>query len=78
MQTVTPASAKTVSKAAVTCPGPVTDEDLELVGPFTGVREQVAGLLGGPRPVRVGGDAEDAHVAAFDLEDEEHVQALQG
>jgi hypothetical protein len=58
-------------------PGPVTDEDLELLGPVAKIHEQVAGLLGGPRPVRVGGDAEDVHVAAADLEHEEHVQALQ-
>jgi hypothetical protein len=31
-----------------------------------------------PRPVRVGGDAEDVHVAATDLQDEEHMKALAG
>src|SRR6266498_2075834 len=59
-------------------PGPVTDEDLELVGAVAQGHEQIPGLLDGPRPVRVGGYAEDVHVAAADLEHEEHVQALQG
>jgi hypothetical protein len=38
--------------------GPVADEDLEPVGSVAEVHEQVSGLLGGPRPIRVGGDAE--------------------
>ena len=33
--------------------------------------------MGGPRPVRVGGDAEDVDVAAADFDDEQAVQALQ-
>jgi hypothetical protein len=49
-----------------------------LVGPAAQVHEQVAGLLNGPRPVGVGGDAEDMYVPAADLHDEENVQALQG
>ena len=35
-------------------------------------------LPGWPRPVSVGGDAEDVHAAADDLQDEEDVQALEG
>jgi hypothetical protein len=57
--------------------GPVTDQDLELAGPVAEVHEQVSGLLGGPGAVWVGGDAEDVRVPAADLENEEHVQALQ-
>ncbi len=56
--------------------GPVADEDVELLGPVAEVHEQVAGLLSGPGPVRVAGDAEDVQVAAADLQDEEHVPAL--
>jgi hypothetical protein len=56
----------------------VPDEDLELVGASFEVHEQVSGLLGGPRPIRIGRDAEDVDIAAADLENEEHVQALQG
>jgi hypothetical protein len=59
-------------------PGSITDEDFELVGAFTEVGEQIPGLLGRPRPVGVTGDAEDVHLPAADLDDEEHVQALEG
>jgi hypothetical protein len=31
-----------------------------------------------PRPVRVGGDAEQAHVQGLEFDDEEHVDALEG
>jgi len=41
------------------------------------VQQQVPRLLGGPRPVRVGGHAQDMDVAGADLDDEEHVQAAQ-
>src|SRR5258705_7376136 len=58
-------------------PGPVPDEDLELVGAVAQIHEQVTGGLGGPGSVGVGGDAEDMDVAAADLDDEEHIQALQ-
>ncbi|MGC5023023.1 hypothetical protein [Micromonospora sp. DT47] len=58
-------------------PCPVSDQDCELVGAVTEVHKQVPGLLGGPRPVPMYGDADDVHVAGADLEDEEHVQALQ-
>jgi hypothetical protein len=35
-------------------------------------------LLGGPRPVWVGGHAEDLHIAGANLDHEEVVQALEG
>ena len=41
------------------------------------VHEQVAGLLGGPYAVRVGGDAEDVHVPGRHLHDEQDVQAFE-
>ena len=42
------------------------------------VHEKIPGLLDAPRPVRVGGDAEDVHVPATDPQDEKHVQTLEG
>jgi hypothetical protein len=39
--------------------GPVADEEPERFRALAEVQEEVAGLLGGPRPVGVGGDAED-------------------
>ena len=56
----------------------VADEEPELAGAFAEVHEQVAGLLGSPRPGRVGGDAQDVHPAGLDLHHEEHVQAPEG
>src|SRR3954451_17153970 len=50
---------------------PVADQHFELVDVFAEVHEQVSGLLGGPRPVRIGSDAEDVHVPAFDLQNVE-------
>ncbi|WP_236670399.1 hypothetical protein [Streptomyces antimycoticus] len=57
-------------------PVPVPHEESEPVHPVAQVHHQVAGLLGHPIPVRVGGDAEDVHPARFDLHHEQHVQAL--
>jgi len=59
-------------------PGPVADQEPKLCGAITQVHQQVADLLHGPRPVRVGGDSEDVHVTAADLHDEQAVQPLQG
>ena len=71
-----PASVNTVSKAAVNWPARSRIRQCELVGAVTEIHKQIPGLLGGPRPVRMCGDAEDVHVPGADLEDEEHVQAL--
>ena len=57
-------------------PGPITDEDLERVGALAQGHEQTRGLLDGPRPVRVGGHAEDVHVAAADLKHEERALGI--
>src|SRR6266702_4295396 len=43
-------------------PGPVTNQEPEVRGPVTEVHQEVPDLLRGPRPVRVGGHAEDVHV----------------
>jgi len=40
----------------------VPDEEAERSGPVAEVHDQVAGLLGGPSAIRVGGDAEGMHV----------------
>jgi hypothetical protein len=68
--------AKTASKESVNCPAR---------GPGTGsprrghqVHQEVADLLGGPRPVRVRGDPEDVYVAAADFDDEETARPHQG
>jgi hypothetical protein len=70
LHTVTPASVSTASKASVNCPAPVPDQESELVDALAQVDEQIPGLLDCPRPVGVGGDAEDVHVSATDLQHE--------
>src|SRR5947207_7898449 len=42
----------------------VADQEFELAGAFAELHEQVAGLLGGPRPGGVCGDAQDAHAGS--------------
>jgi hypothetical protein len=59
-------------------PGPVADQEPEVRDPVAEVHKEVPDLLGGPRPVRVGGHAGDVHVAGADLHDEQAVQALEG
>jgi len=54
-------------------PGPIADEESEPVDVLAEVHQQVAGLLGSPRPVRVSGHAQHVHVAVADLEHEQHV-----
>ena len=46
-----------------------------MVGAFAKVHEQVAGLLGGPRPGVVGGDAQDVHLPGPDLHHQQDMQA---
>ena len=41
------------------------------------VHQEIADLLGSPGPVRVRGDPEDVHVTRTDLDNEQHVQALE-
>lgn len=56
----------------------VADEKLELVDSITKAHEEVADLLGGPPPVRIGGRAEEVDVAGGDLQHEEYVDPLEG
>jgi transposase len=56
---------------------PVANQELDLPGSVCQVHEQVAGLLGHPRPGRVGGHAEDVHPAGGKLQHQQHVQALE-
>jgi hypothetical protein len=55
-------------------PGPVPDREPEAGGAITQLHQQVADLLGGPRPVRVRGDPEDVHA----LRTQWHTSASQG
>src|SRR6266508_3269273 len=48
--------------------GPVPDEKRERLRALAEVHEKVAGLLGGPGPAGVGGDAENVHVAGLDFQ----------
>ncbi len=57
--------------------GPVPDEVAEPGSAVTKVEEEISGLLGGPRPVGVGGDPEDVEVAGFYLEGDQHVEPPQ-
>src|ERR1035441_5370968 len=51
----------------------VADEESEVPTGILQVRGEIAGHLGGPWAVRVGGGSEDVHDAALDLDDEQHV-----
>jgi hypothetical protein len=55
----------------------VPDQEAEGADPVAEVHDQVAGLLGGPRAVRVSGHAEDMHPPGLHLHHEQHVQALE-
>jgi hypothetical protein len=72
-----PSLAKISSKAPVNFAVAVADQETEGADPVAEVHEQVAGLLGGPRAVRVCGHAEDVHGPGGHLHDEQHVQALE-
>src|SRR5262249_2600070 len=58
--------------------GPVTNQVAEVRGVIDEVHQEVAGLLRGPRSVRVRRGAEDVHVPGADLDHEQAVQALEG
>ena len=45
--------------------------------PAAEVHDEVAGLLGGPCAIRVGGHAEDVHAPGRYLHNEQHVQACE-
>jgi hypothetical protein len=71
-----PALARTASKDSVNCPAR-SDQEPEACGAVVEIHQEIADLLGGPRPVRVRGDLEDVDVAAADFHDEQAVQALE-
>ena len=54
---------------------PVPDEKPHPPAGLLKLREEAVGELGHPRPVRVGGDAQQVHGAPFDLDHEERVVA---
>jgi hypothetical protein len=58
-------------------PGPVPDQEPEARGALPQIHHEVAGLLSGPRPVRVRGHAEDVHITGAHLDHEKAVQAPQ-
>ena len=64
------------------CPGelpcPVTDQEPEIPGAIAEIHQEIADLLGGPRPVRVRGHSQDMHISGADLDHEQAVQALKG
>jgi hypothetical protein len=70
-----PALTRTASNDAVNCPGPVAGQEPEACGAVAEIHQEIADLLGGPRPVRVRGDSGNVHVAGADLDDEQAIQA---
>jgi len=56
----------------------VGQDRVERRAELTEIHQQIADLLRSPRPVRVGGYAEDVDVAGADLHHEQAVQALEG
>lgn len=73
-----PVSASTASKAAVNCPARSRTRNRKSAARSVAeVGDEVAGLLGGPGAVGVGGGAKDVDVARVDLDHEEHVDPLQ-
>ena len=65
------------SNDAVNCPARSRTRKPQVRGAFTQIHQQVADLLSCPRPVRIRGHAEEVHVTAADLHDEQAVQPLQ-
>jgi hypothetical protein len=70
-----PTPARAASNGRGELPGPVADREPECRGPLAEVRQEIADLLHGPRPVRVRGDPGDVHVAGASLDDEQAIQA---
>ena len=58
-------------------PGPVADQEPEACGAVAEIHQEIADLLGGPRPVRGRGDPGDVDVAAAGFHDEQAMQALE-
>ena len=73
-----PASARTGSNGAGSCPARSRARNRKACGAITQIHQKVAGLLHCPQPVRVRSDPEDVHIAAAGLGDEQAVPALEG
>ncbi len=56
---------------------PVSDQELQAVGPLTEVHEDVPGLLDRPCGGRVGGDTGQVNAAMVVLDDEQHIEPAQ-
>jgi hypothetical protein len=56
---------------------PISDEELSLRQDITGSKEEVAGLLGHPRPGWLGGDPRQVDPSRVELDEEQHVEAAQ-
>jgi hypothetical protein len=61
-----PALARTASKKPVNCPALSRTRNRKSATRSPGVHQEIADLLGGPRPVRVRGDPEDVYVTGAD------------
>ena len=61
---------ESAGELAVTVP----DQEAEAAGPGAEIHDQVAGLLGGPRTVGMGGHAQDVHPPGLHLHNEQHRQ----
>jgi hypothetical protein len=70
-----PALARAASKVSVNCPARSRTRNRKSSARVAEVHQEVADLLGGPRPVRVSGDSEDVDVSRAGFDDEEAVQA---
>src|ERR1017187_2101491 len=55
----------------------VPEQELRCSGPLGKGPDKLAGLLGAPLPHRVGGDAGEVDPPGADLDEEQHVEALQ-
>ena len=73
-----PTSANTWVESCRELPDPVTNQEPEVVGVLSEIDDQVTDLLGGPRPVRVGGDPQDVDVAAAHLDREQAIPSPHG
>jgi hypothetical protein len=55
----------------------IADQETQLVNPITEIHQQIASLLGHPRPGRVGRDARQVHPAGAQFEEEQDVEPLE-
>jgi 5,10-methylenetetrahydrofolate reductase len=72
-----PAPARAAPNDSVNCPARSRTRNRKSGGAVAEIHQEVADLLHSPRPVRVGGHAEDVHVTGADFHHEEAIQALE-